>query len=109
MIRIAATLCFSLTLLCPIVCLAEAGDDCVDHGQSDGGNCEAMSIGAVVAKSVIDTTPLCSLLPAVDQLVPTVSPAAGCHRGLPLAAWNRANAKPPPASTRHALLQTFLF
>jgi hypothetical protein len=109
MIRMAATLCFSLTLLCPIFCLAEVGGDCSDHGQSNGRNCEAMSVGAVVVKSVIGTTPLCQLLPSMDQLLPTESPVVGSPRWLQLVAWNRANTKPPPASTRQALLQTFLF
>jgi hypothetical protein len=109
MIRIVATLCFSLTLLCPIFCLAEGDGDCSDHGRSDGRNCEAMSVGAVVVKSVNDTTTHCLLLSAVDRLLSTESPAIPfCHR-TPLAAWNRAVTKPPPASTRHALLQSFLF
>jgi hypothetical protein len=109
MIRIAATLCFSLTLLCPIFCLAEADGDCSDQGQSKGRNCEAMSIGAVVVKSEISTTSLYNLLPSVDVLLPTESSSVGSHRWSQLAVWNRANSKPPPASTRQALLQTFLF
>jgi hypothetical protein len=109
MIRIAATLCFSMTLLCPIFCLAEVGGDCSDHGPSNGRNCEAMSIGAVVVKSEIGATPLCQWLPSIDQLLQIESPAVGSPRWLQLAAWNRAKTKPPPASTRQALLQTFLF
>jgi hypothetical protein len=109
MIRIAATLCFSLTLLCPIFCLAEADGDCSDYGQSKGRNCEAMSIGAVVVKSETGTTSLYQLLPFVNAFLPTESPAVGSHRWSQLAVWNRANTKPPPASTRQSLLQTFLF
>jgi hypothetical protein len=109
MIRVVATFCFLLTLLCPIFCLSEGDADCSDHGRSEGRNCEAMSIGAVVAKSVNDTTPHFQLLSSVDQFLSTESPAVPfCHR-MPLAAWNRAATKPPPASTRHALLQSFLF
>lgn len=109
MIRIVATLCFSLTLLCPIFCLAEGDGHCSDHGQSEGRNCEAMSIGAVVAKSVNDTTPHRQVLSCVDQLLSTESPAAPFRHRMLLAVWNRAATKPPPASTRHALLQSFLF
>jgi hypothetical protein len=109
MIRIAATLCFLLTLLCPIFCLAEADGGCSDHGPSNSRNCEAMSVGAVVVKSEVATTPLHHQLLAVDPLSPTESLAVGSHRWLQLAAWNRANTKSPPAATRQAILQTFLF
>ena len=109
MIRIAATLCFSLTLLCPIFCLAEADGECSDHGQPSGRNCEAMSVGAVVIKSEVSTTPLYPLLPAFDRLFPAESPVVCSCRRLQLADWNRANTKSPPAAMRQALLQTFLF
>jgi hypothetical protein len=109
MIRIAAALFFLLTLLCPIFCLAEVGGDCSDHGQSNSRNCEAMSVGAVVVKSEFGTTPLGQLLPCIDRLLTTESVAVGTRRWSHLAAWNRANTKPPPASTRQALLQSFLF
>lgn len=109
MIRIAATICFSLTLLCPIFCLAEVDGDCSDQGQSSGGNCEAISVGAVVVKSVIDATPLYQPLPALDFLLFVDQPGVGSRPRVKLAAWNRANAKSPPAATRQALLQTFLF
>src|SRR5258708_5859078 len=108
MIRISAALCFSLTLLCPIFCLAEVDGDCSNHDQAEGRNCEAMSIGAVVVKSEIGTSPLCQLLPSVDQLLATESSAVGPRLRLQLAAWIRANTKAPPASTRQALLQTYL-
>jgi hypothetical protein len=109
MIRIAATLCFSLTLLCPIFCLAEADGECSDHGQSSGRNCEAMSVGAVVIESEVSTTPLYHLLLAFDLLFPAESPVVDSYRWLQLADWNRANTKSPPAAMRQALLQTFLF
>jgi hypothetical protein len=109
MIRIAAILCFSLTLLCPIFCLAEVDGECSDHGQSNGRNCEAMSVGAVVVKPEIVTTPLDYLLPTTDFLFLADLPGVGSYRWLQLIAWNRANAKSPPAATRQALLQTFLF
>jgi hypothetical protein len=109
MIRIAAILCFSLTLLCPIFCLAEVDGKCSDHDQLSGRNCEAMSVGAVVAKPVVDATPLYQLLPALDFLLSADYPGVGSHSRVTLAAWNRANTKAPPAATRQALLQTFLF
>jgi hypothetical protein len=109
MIRIAATIFFLLTLLCPVFCLAEGGGECPDHGQSDGRNCEAMSVGAVVVESDLGTTPLGHLLPCIDRLLTTGSVAVGTRRPSLLAAWNRASFKPPPASTRQALLQSFLF
>jgi hypothetical protein len=109
MIRIAATLCFSLTLLCPIFCLAEVDGECSDHGQSSGRNCEAMSVGALVVKSEVATPLLHHLLSAIDPLFLAESPVVGSHRWLQVAAWNRANTKSPPAATRQALLQTFLF
>jgi hypothetical protein len=109
MIRIAATFCFLLTLLCPIFCLAEAGGDCADHVRSDGGNCEAMSVGALVVKSEVGSTALAQLLPCLDRLLTTASVAVGTRRFSGLVAWNRATTNPPPASTRQALLQSFLF
>jgi hypothetical protein len=109
MIRIAATLCFSLTLLCPIFCLAEVDGECSDHGQSNGRNCEAMSVGAVVVKPEIATTPLYHLLPTADFLFLAEFTGVVSHRWLQLTAWNRSNAKAPPAAIRQALLQTFLF
>ncbi len=109
MIRIAATLCFSLTLLCPIFCLAEVESGCADHDRSGGGNCEAMSVGAVVAKPVMDLTTLDGRLPALDFLRSASVPGVGSHPWVKPAAWNRANIKAPPAATRQALLQIFLF
>ena len=51
MIRIAASICFALTLLCPVFCLTDVGDDCAARTSLDGENCEAMSIGAVIEKT----------------------------------------------------------
>jgi hypothetical protein len=109
MIRILATLMFLATLLCPIFCLAEEDGDCADHGRSEGRNCEAMSVGAVVVKSEIGTTTLAQLLPCIDWHLPTESVAASIRRWSGLTTWNRAHDKPPPHLTRQALLQTFLF
>ena len=67
MIRIAASICFALTLLCPVFCLAEIGDECSAHASLDGENCEAMSIGAVVEKPSIGVASADQLL--VRQLM----------------------------------------
>ncbi len=109
MIRIAATLCFYVTLLCPVFCLADEAGPCSGDAQTDARNCEAMTIGAVVVKSVIDTSPLRSWLPALDGLLPPAPSAVGPPRRVTPAVWNRAASRPPNASTRHALLQVFLF
>jgi hypothetical protein len=108
MIRIAAAFGFWLTLLCPVICLADTGRACCDLGQAESQNCEAMSIGAVVADRVIDGTPIALGLPSLDGHLPAESTILPC-RWLPLTTWRRVHTKPPPAATRHALLQTFLF
>ena len=109
MIRIAISLCFSLTLLCPVFCLAEADGDCSDHGRSSGKNCEAMSVGAVVVKSETGTTQFVPLPSVAEPFLSAESFAVVSHPWLQLEAWNRASTKPPPAATRQALLQMFLF
>ncbi len=111
MIRIAATICFALTLLCPVFCLAgaEADGPCSDHEPSSGRNCEAMSVGALIAGSERPATPTDRPLPSIDFLrLADIPPAAPRLCARP-ASRNRANSKPPPAATRQALLQTFLF
>ena len=53
--RIAVTICFALTLLCPVFCLANASDECSEHSQPMSENCEAMTFGAVVEKVQLTT------------------------------------------------------
>ena len=50
MLRITAIICFTLTLFCPVFCLADTDSHCSAHAEQSGDNCEAMSVGAVVAK-----------------------------------------------------------
>jgi hypothetical protein len=110
MIRIAAILCFSLTLLCPVFCLAgAAGDGCAERGHSADENCEAMAVGAVVAKSTAAVAPAGPSSPALDRLLPDGWPARGCRRMSSSASRDRSPPRPPSASLRHALLQCFLF
>ena len=50
MLRITAIICFTLTLFCPVFCLADTDSDCSAHAEQNGDNCEAMSVGAIVEK-----------------------------------------------------------
>ena len=109
MIRIAASICFALTLLCPVFCLANTADECSAYASPDGENCEAMSIGAVVEKPGIGVSLPERFLPSFDDFalptsLPSMPPAVAV--GSPA---SRANKPPPAAARRHALLQTFLF
>jgi hypothetical protein len=107
MIRIAATICYLLTLFCPIFCLAEADGDCSDHSQER--NCEAMSVGAVLVESETVANPTFHQQPAFDFLFPVQVLVAGSRAGSQLATLNGVNTKSPPSAKRQALLQTFLF
>jgi hypothetical protein len=110
MIRIAASICFALTLLCPVLCLANSADDCSAHAPLDGENCEAMSIGAVVEKPGIGVSSPDQFLPSLDGFATSALAVFESACGLRLAASHRAQVKPPPAAARrHALLQSFLF
>ena len=109
MLRITVMICFTLTLFCPVVCLADTDGDCSAHAEQNGDNCEAMSIGAVVAK------PTCGIL-SPDQyrlsLEGLLSPATADVNSFNRFLWDarhQAAAKPPPAARRQALLQSFLF
>jgi hypothetical protein len=109
MIRIAAIFCFSATLFCPVFCLAGEDGDCAAHGEETSQNCEAMSVGAVIAELETAIPPTIHLSAAFD-LFCLVQPRLAVSRGwLHLAARNRSNTKPPPAAIRQARLQTFLF
>jgi hypothetical protein len=109
MLRITAIICFTLTLFCPLVCLADTDSDCSAHAGQNGDNCEAMSIGAVVAKPTCGIiSPHQYLLSLEGLLSPATVDANSFNRFL-LNARHRAAAKPPPAARRQALLQSFLF
>ena len=110
MIRIAASLCFGLTLLCPVVCLARTGDECSAHAPQGGDNCEAMSIGAVVEQTASGFASADQSHPSYDGFVTSGFAAVDPVGRLRRAAGHREEAKPPPAAARrHALLQIFLF
>ncbi len=109
MIRIAVSLCFGLTLLCPVFCLAETGGECSAHAPQDGDNCEAMSIGAVVEKTASGFASADQSLSSYDGFVTSGFAALDAVGRLRRAAGHREKAKPPPAARRHALLQIFLF
>jgi hypothetical protein len=110
MVRIGAVLCFALTLLCPIFCLAETGDACSAHASRDGENCEAMSIGAVVEKLTRGIASPDQSLLFSEGLPAPAKVALDPSRRSRSTAWYRGRAKPPPAaSRRQALLQSFLF
>jgi hypothetical protein len=109
MIRIAAIACFLMTLFCPAFCLAGEEGECSDHRASEARNCEAMTVGAVVEARVVAAAPTFTWSSPSDALRPTAPLVAGPPSRSRLEAWRRANAKSPPAATRQALLQTFLF
>jgi hypothetical protein len=109
MTRIAVSLCFALTLLCPVLCLARTGDECSAQAPVDGENCEAMSNGALVEKPACGIASPHPSVAAVDGFVSSESGVFDDSHRLALAARHREQAKPPPAARRQALLQTFLF
>jgi hypothetical protein len=113
MIRVTALICFVLSLLCPVFCLAKTAGagECSDCTQSTGENCEAMSVGAVVEKSDHHTQFQDHALPSFfDEPFSPADSAPGSRDSLWSASWNRDHAKAPPtAARRHALLQSFLF
>jgi hypothetical protein len=110
MIRLGVSICFALTLLCPVFCLAEMDGECSAHAPQDGDNCEAMSIGAVVEKPALGVASADQAFPSLDFCLSSDFAALDAACRLRLAAGHREEAKPPPAAARrHALLQTFLF
>jgi hypothetical protein len=109
MIRLGVSICFALTLLCPVFCLAETGGECSAHASLDGENCEAMSIGAVVEKPGIGLVSPDQSLPAFDGFLSSESAALDRDRGLRSARYREQTKPPPVAARRHALLQSFLF
>ena len=108
--RIAVTICFTLTLLCPVFCLANAGDECSEHSQPMSENCEAMTFGAVVEKVHSSIPSLHELLPSLAGFSVSDAVAGDCRDWWRFVPQNRSHAKSPPdAARRHALLQSFLF
>jgi hypothetical protein len=98
-----------LTLLCPVFCLADAGDECSPLVQSGGDNCEAMTFGAVVEKIDPSSGSADHSLPCLDGLFTPESAARGSYGRVGLAAlYRRSSSLPPAANRRRALLQTFL-
>jgi hypothetical protein len=110
MTRIGVSICFALTLLCPVFCLAEMGGECSPHASLDGDNCEAMSIGAVVEKPTTALALPDQSSPSQEGLLSPATAGRDHARRVWLAAWHAEQVKPPPsAARRHALLQVFLF
>jgi hypothetical protein len=110
MSRIVISMCFALTLLCPIVCLANNGDECASHESLMGDNCEAMLFGAVVEKPSSDVVSQAHSLPAFDSFVLLTSFSSGCDFRLQCGLQYEERCQPPPtAARRHSLLQSFLF
>ena len=110
MIRIAASICFALTLLCPVFCLANRADECSACASPERDNCEAMSIGAVVEKPGNGVSLPDHSLPSFDGFVSSDVAALNITSGLRQTGSHREQTKPPlPAIRRQALLQTFLF
>jgi hypothetical protein len=108
MTRITAIICFTFTLFCPVFCLANTDNDCPAHAQEESDNCEAMAIGAVVAKPGVSlVSPHQFLLSFEGFLLPPAADLAS-SRELRTDA-DRRQAKPPPSARRQALLQNFLF
>lgn len=110
MLRTAVTICFALTLLCPVICLADTGDECSEHSQPMSRNCEAMSFGAVIEKVDSCISSLHDFVLCLDTLSLSKIVADRSRDRTRLAHEHPLRAKlPPDASRRHALLQTFLF
>jgi hypothetical protein len=109
MIRVTVILCFTLTLLCPVFCLAEGDGECSPYAQADGDNCEAMTFGAVLEKTEAGAASADQLLPSFDGPLTPESAAFGSYRRLNLSPRCRWHSPlPSVAKRRRALLQTFL-
>jgi hypothetical protein len=110
MARITVILCFMLTLLCPVFCLAKSGGDCSAHDQPMSENCEAMTFGAKLEKPETGIPSEHQLLPCAHGLCLPEMVTVDSYGGLHSIVHISRNAKPPPdGPRRHALLQTFLF
>jgi hypothetical protein len=75
-------ICFALTLLCPIFCLAGTSDECSDHASRNTENCDAKSIGAVVEKSDLGTASRHQFPPTIDGFSLRATAARGVDRRL---------------------------
>jgi hypothetical protein len=110
MIRMGVIICFALTLLCPVFCLAATGDECSAHASLNGDNCEAMSIGAVVEKPARGiSSPGQSILSSDGLLSPATSAVDPAGRWRLAARYWEQTKPSPTAARRQALLQAFLF
>jgi hypothetical protein len=110
MVRVLASICFALTLFCPVLCLANTGDECSAHASLDGENCEAMSIGAVVEKPCLGLLSPDQWVTSLDGFVSPDFVVLNLTCRLRFAGRHREQTKSPPAAARrHAILQTFLF
>jgi hypothetical protein len=110
MLRITVIICFTLTLLCPVFCLARTGDECSAQEQPMSENCEAMTFGAVVEQPNNGIASPHQLLPSVDGLSLSEPTAVGPTGRAQSTLRHHSHAKSPPdAARRQAFLQTFLF
>ena len=109
MIRVATIACFTLTLFCPVVCLAGRDDsECSASTNANSENCEAVAIGAVIEKSDhAFPSSLDQWLPSIDRVPRVDIAASGCR--VYVTGWHHEWPKPPPADRRQAILQIFLF
>jgi hypothetical protein len=110
MIRVTAAVCFLLTLLCPVVCLANLDGDACAAVEPNSENCEAMSIGAVFEKPVIGVASLHQLCPSLDSFLQLKLRLVSGESHPQMTRWLQCHTKPPsPALRRLAVLQAFLF
>jgi hypothetical protein len=109
MVRTATIICFTLTLFCPVFCLADTDGDCSALAERSGDNCQAMSIGAIVEKPNDGIISPHRYLLSLDGLLSPVTADVNPFNRFVVDARHPAAAKPPPAARRQALLQSFLF
>ena len=109
MFQITAIICFTLTLFCPVVCLADTDSDCSAHAEQNGNNCEAMSIGAVVTKPTCGIISPHQYILSLDGLLSAAAADVNSFNRFLSDARHQVAGKPPPAGRRQALLQSFLF
>jgi hypothetical protein len=107
--RTTALICLLLSLLCPVLCFAEAAGEWSVSDHPCGNVCEAMAVGAVVDGPDRGPVSPHDLPSPLDGLMPLDLPAFGLHSPLPPVARLRPARWPLTAMRRHALLQAFLF
>ena len=110
MTRIGVIICFALTLLCPVVCLAGTSDECSTHDSQSSENCEAMASGAVVNEPHFGIASPHQFQPNSDGVLPHGIAALRAESRLLVTAKQAEHAKSSPiAARRQAILQIFLF